>query len=217
MVDAFAGMNLAFAIASALYYREKMGVGQSITVSMLTSAMRLLAQNLTATSLTQANPVQCGNQDTAIAPFGVFATREGHVVIAAGNDLLWERLEQWLSLHRPVSRELFVTNQLRLQNQAALMGTIEAVTRNYSTQQVMDDLSARGIPCGHVRSMLQVIKDPWLQQHALQTIQPKAGLSCIIPGSSISFSQLQPVPYQPAPTLATTHDTTQTLHPTARN
>ena len=98
LIDAFSGMTLAFAVASALFYRERMGKGQYLELAMRDCAIQLLENHLVEASLTKRNPKRPGNQDASIAPFGIYRAKDGPIALAAGNDLQWARLADFLDI-----------------------------------------------------------------------------------------------------------------------
>jgi CoA:oxalate CoA-transferase len=157
VVDAFSGMTLAFAISSALFYREKTGMGQYVDVSMIGSAMNLLESNLIEYSITKENPKRTGNHDNLIAPFGVYKVKDGSIVIAIGNDSLWQKFEVYLNEHvSSFKRSLFISNHLRLKNHLQLVQLVEQALSHYSMTESIELLSQLGIPCSKVAEMSDV-------------------------------------------------------------
>ncbi len=202
VVDAFSGMTLAFAISSALFYRERTGKGQFIDVSMLGCAMNLLESNLVDYSLHKQNPVRTGHQDNQIAPFGTYKTQDGAIAIAVGNDPLWETLASFLAKHRTFSAERFRTNQSRLKHSQELTSLLEEVFSAQKTSALVEALSRLGIPCSRVNSMADVYAE---ERHygtgrLVAYAIPHVG-TCVVPGSSISFSAADQMSFQPAPSL----------------
>lgn len=159
VVDAFTGMKLAYAISSALYYRSLHDCGMRISVSMLGSAFDLLEQNLIETSVTGHNPIKAGNMDTAIAPFGIFRTKDGSVVVACGNDTLWGKLADFVRIPPEQRRKLFGTNAERIRNIKSLTTYIETAFAAYTTNDVCMHLERLNIPYGKVARMSDVIAD----------------------------------------------------------
>lgn len=190
VVDAFSGVNLAFAIASALFYREKTGKGQSIEVSMLGSAMNLLEQNITEYSITKTNPVRVGNQDNAIAPFGVFKTKDSFIVLAAGSDTLWQKFQLFLQSIEPFDSKEFSTNSERLEHINSLQTTVETRFANQTTAQLIEALNAIGIPCSKLREMSDIYTDEWFYASGslIKAVHSTLG-ECVTPGKAIIFSR----------------------------
>lgn len=190
VIDAFSGMTLAFAISSALFFREKTGKGQFLDVSMLSSAINLLENNLIDYSITGKNPKRPGNQDSALSPFGVFRTKDSSIVVAAGNQKIWQTLCTFLKKHLSFDEKLFDSNSLRLKNNVALVEIMEKAFSSYTSKELEDQLNLLQIPCSRVYEMSDVSKDEdnYKRQSLIRFSHSKLG-ECIIPGKSINFSQ----------------------------
>lgn len=218
VVDAFTGLNLAFAISSALWYREKHGAGQYIDVSMIGSAINLLEQNLTEYSVTLQEPNPPANYDTAIAPFGIYPTRTKYIAIAIGSEGLWNKFYQWLCEYIQLDQHLVSTNNLRLQHKEYLNDQIRRITSTQTAQSINDQLTRRMIPCAIVASMADVAKNQSLfDKKYLQAVKINSAtdstMECVVPGRAISFSVQQEdiSVYQQAPILGE-HNSTYGIH-----
>lgn len=204
VVDAFSGANLAFAISSALFYREKNGIGQEISVSMLAGAMNLLEQNLIEYSVKQRNPKRPGNHDTAIAPFGVFKTSDGFIALAIGDDKIWNSFIAISEQFAELQSQRYISNQNRLDNLTELVQKIESIFSQFTTTQLVTLLKEHVIPCASIREMSDVASHEWFyESQALKKIEhPKLG-TIIIPGNAIQFSTEAQHSYINAPELDT--------------
>lgn len=202
IVDPFAGMTLAFGIASALFFREKTEKGQYVDVSMLASAMNLLENNLVEYSVTKENPVQPGNQDNAISPFGVYKTKDSYIVVAAGNEKLWKILSQFLKKYVSFDENLFLSSTIRLKNKYILTGIIEKAFSNFTAKRLERDLSLLGIPCSRVYEMSDVYaeEENYKRKALIKITHSKLG-NIVIPGKSINFSESDDMPVAEAPSI----------------
>lgn len=202
IVDPFAGMTLAFGIASALYYSERTGKGQYVDVSMLSSAMNLLENNLTEYSVTQKNPTRPGNQDNAIAPFGVYRAKDAYIVVAAGNEKLWNILSTFLKTHVSFDETSFTSNTLRLKHKERLTTIIEKAFEHYTALDLERELFDRGIPCSRVYEMSDVAnsEENFKRKALLRFNHSKLG-AIIIPGKSIHFSESSETKIKEAPAI----------------
>lgn len=202
VVDAFSGLMLAFGVAAALLNRERQGIGTALDVSMLGAALHLLESNLVAASVSGTNPERTGNQDTLIAPFGVYRTQDGLIALATGNDAQWGRLCAFLYPLTPFDPALYDTNPLRLQHQPQLTAVIEAAFQNFTKQALFALLTERDIPCAPVNTMLDVLtmKSRFERGELFYTTHPEAG-GYVQPGYPIHFQQSPPVSYAPAPRI----------------
>ena len=203
IVDAFSGMKLAFAISSALYNREINQTGSAINISMKGAALDLLEQNLIAAAVSKKNPEKIGNMDSAIAPFGVFKTKNGAVVLAIGNDKQWKIFENFLHKKNPnINKKLFTTNSLRLKNIKKLKMEIESIFQKISTITIVTSLKKLNIPYGQVKTMLEVTNDKEnYTEMLLEKVRHKIAGNIIVPTGGIFFSNFKPEKYKSAPTL----------------
>lgn len=160
IVDAFSGQSLAFAISSALYKREKTKVGMYLSVSMLASALNLVEQNLIETSVTGKNPTLPGNQDQAIAPFGVYKTFDDPIVIAIGSEELWVEFKKIFD-QKKLNQKIYFDNNMRIKNQDKLTKDIESIFRNYKSRKLIDLFRKHNIPSSKVNTMKDILDDPW--------------------------------------------------------
>lgn len=197
VVDAYSGMTLAFAVVSALYWRERNGKGINISVSMLSCAVNLLEQNLIEASITKKNPEFSGNQDNAIAPFGVYKTKDGSIVLAIGSSEIWQSFVG-LFPENALDRKEFSTNASRLNYQKKLTETLEGVFSNYKTKALTKILQNNNIPASEVKTMKDVLNNPWMYKHnALKKHQ-----NFVTSGQAIRFDSKFKSKYNPAPRLA---------------
>lgn len=202
VVDAFSGMTLAFSIASALFFKQETGKGQFIEVSMLGCAMNMLEHNLVEYSLTHTNPLRAGNQDTAIAPFGIYAASNGYIALAIGNDKLWQVLLGFLKQYTTIAEEHCSTNTARLANNHMLTESIEKVFANFTLTELCQKLTELNIPCSPVNTMAEVYDDEqnYLTQRLIKAHHSKLG-EYVTSGKSIHFSEAEPFSLVEAPSI----------------
>jgi len=120
ITDLTTGLYTKGAILAALYAREKTGMGQRIDASLLECQVASLA-NIGSNFLVGGQEAKrMGTQHGAIVPYQSFKTKDGHVVIGAGNDRQYEKF--CVALERPeLVCEKYGTNQLRVNNRDALV------------------------------------------------------------------------------------------------
>ncbi len=207
IVDAFSGLTLSFAISSALFYREKTGLGQYLDVSMLSCAMNLLESSLIEYSLTKTNPVPAGNHDNSISPFGAYKTKDGYIVVAAGSERIWADLSNFLKSHITYSEDLYSSNELRLKNNSTLNIIVEKVFSKYSVKDLEEELSNLNIPCSKVYEMSDVYLDidNFKNKSLIRFKHSKLG-ECVIPGISVNFSSQSKLLIKEAPEIGEDND-----------
>ncbi len=157
--DIAAGMFLSQGVLAALMDRDRSGIGRKIDVSMLDSQLALLEQAIATTTLTGTPPKPSGARHPSIAPFETFHASDGLFVIAAGNDVLFEKL--CVALDLPLSDDpRFATNPSRVENARLLKRLIEAITIDKTRAYWIARLGAAGIPSGPIQNVEQVLRDP---------------------------------------------------------
>ena len=118
LCDFNAGIHLYGAICTALYQREKTGLGDIVEVSMMEAIYPSLASNLGAHSIGDKGVKRTGNRHggMSLAPYNVYAVKDGHVAIITSNEKHWLALVQALSLQNSCDLTPFETQKLRSKN-----------------------------------------------------------------------------------------------------
>ena len=123
--DITAGLFTAIGINAALYDRKKTGKGTYIDVSMLDCQIAILENAIARYLAKNEIPKPMGSRHPSIAPFEAFKTKDSHIIIAAGNDKLFEKLCQVLNINNVLKDEKFKTNSSRAQNMDELKKILE--------------------------------------------------------------------------------------------
>ncbi len=158
--DIAAGLFTALGVSAALHHRERTGRGTRIDVAMLDSQVAILENAIARLAATGAAPGPLGSRHPSIAPFEAYATADGHVVIAAGNDALFAALAAVLERPAWGADPRFADNAARTEHVEALRGEIEAALSGRSTAHWVERLLAAGVPCGPIQDVAQVVADP---------------------------------------------------------
>jgi crotonobetainyl-CoA:carnitine CoA-transferase CaiB-like acyl-CoA transferase len=177
IADITAGMFAAYAVASALYWRERDPErrGQFIDTSMLGGQVALLTYQAGRYFATDNAPGRIGNRHASIAPYEMFRTSDGFVNVAAANEPMWQRFCRALDLNLLLSDARFATNPDRVTNRAELSAAIEARLMELTQADVIARLEAAEVPVGPVYDLAQVFADPQSQHlgMAMPTPHPK--------------------------------------------
>jgi formyl-CoA transferase len=151
--DTVGGMNAAFAIMAALYYREHTGGGQFIDIALLDSIMPLMGWVAANLLIGGQQPVLLGNDNFTAAPSGMFKTQDGYINIAANQQQQWEDLVDELGLPGLKTDPRFQERDTRKSNRFLLTPLLEAKLTQNTTTHWVEVLNARGIPSGDVVSL----------------------------------------------------------------
>jgi CoA:oxalate CoA-transferase len=148
-------------------------------------------------------PGPMGARHPSITPFEPFATEDGHIIIAAGNDGLFVKLAEALGRPDLADNPLFKTNPLRNQHQAALKAEIEDVLRHGTTDRWIALLEQAGLPCGPVNNVAQALAHPQTEaRNMLVGVDDPVTGPLKLAGNPMKFSAFADPPSRdPAPDL----------------
>jgi crotonobetainyl-CoA:carnitine CoA-transferase CaiB-like acyl-CoA transferase len=202
VADMGAGMFAAYAIAAALFARERTGEGQYIDVSMLGGQVALLTYQAEIYFTTGQVPKALGNAHPIVAPYDTYQTADGYVNIAVGNDGLWQRFCAAFGLDEEAKDERFLTNAARISHIDELNALVRATLGTHSTATVVARLDVHGVPCGPINTIDQVFADPQAidQRLARETDHATIG-NVTIPGFPYKLSSAEVEVRLPPPTL----------------
>src|SRR5438128_7357799 len=158
--DLAGGLYTAVALNAALLHRERTGEANKVDVALFDCQLALLENAIMRYTTTGEIPGPMGARHPSITPFEAFSTRDGNVIIAAGNDGLFVKLALALERADLAENPLLKTNALRNEHQEALRAEIESVLRGGTTEHWIAVLEKAGIPCGPVNDVAQALAHP---------------------------------------------------------
>ena len=161
--DITAGLFTAIGINAALYDRQKTGKGMYIDVSMLDCQIAIL-ENAIARYLSKNEiPKPMGSRHPSIAPFEAFKTKDSYIIIAAGNDKLFENLCNALDLKDLIMDEKYKSNSSRSENMNELKKILEQKLINKTTNEWVKNLESLKIPCGPIFNIKEAVENPQVE------------------------------------------------------
>jgi crotonobetainyl-CoA:carnitine CoA-transferase CaiB-like acyl-CoA transferase len=169
LIDLGTGVWTALGVLAALYERERTGAGRTLEVSLYETALSLLSTQLVGFLGAGVVPARAGSAFPQIAPYQVFPTRDGELMIVAGNDKLFAALCGVLGTRELVADPRFLTNADRVANRAQLVALLEARTTERESTELLDALVGAGVPASPVRDVGEVARHP--QTEALGILQ----------------------------------------------
>jgi crotonobetainyl-CoA:carnitine CoA-transferase CaiB-like acyl-CoA transferase len=190
--DIFTGLYAANAILAALYQRRDSGEGCHIDMALMDVQVGVLA-NQALNYLTSGNvPQRLGNAHPNIVPYQAFATQDGHMIMAVGNDEQFKRFCTVLSLPALAEDPRFATNGARVNHRALLVPQLEAALAQRSTDHWLAAFEAVGVPCGPINTLDRVFDDPHVVARGLKQTLPhhQAGQVDLV-ANPIRFNGLQ--------------------------
>ena len=175
--DTVGGMNAAFAVMAALYYREHTGEGQFIDIALLDSIMPLMGWVAANLLIGEQPPALLGNENFTAAPSGMFKTKDGYINIAANQQQQWEDLADELGVPELKTDPRFQERDTRKGNRFLLNPLLEAKLIQQPTAYWVEVLNARGIPSGDVVSLEAALTSPQAQHREVivEVDQPGIG------------------------------------------
>jgi CoA:oxalate CoA-transferase len=167
--DTVGGLNAAFAIMAALYYRQKTGEGQFIDIAMLDSIMPLMGWVAANLLIGHQHPILLGNDNFTAAPSGTFVTKDGYINIAANQKEQWETLCHLLGVPELIEDPRFKERDTRKANRFELTPLIEAKLKEQTTAYWVTMLNKKGVPSGEILSLEGALTQPQIKHR--ETIQ----------------------------------------------
>ncbi len=162
--DITAGLFTTIGINAALYDREKTGKGMYIDVSMLDCQIAIL-ENAIARYLSKNEiPKPMGSRHPSIAPFEAFKTKDSHIIIAAGNDKLFENLCNFLKISEISKDTKFITNSKRSENMDELKIILENKLKEKKTSEWVKGMEELKIPCGPIFNIKEAVENPQIRE-----------------------------------------------------
>ena len=173
LIDLGTGVWAALGVIAALYERETTGVGRALDVSLYETALSLLSYQLVGYLGTGEVPGREGSAFSQIAPYQVFPTRDGELMIVAGNDKLFAALCDELGVPELVEDARFRTNPDRVANRPVLLELLEERTRARESDELLAALVAAGVPVSPVHDVGEAARHP--QTEALGMLESLPG------------------------------------------
>ena len=158
--DITAGLFTAIGINAALYDRQKTGKGMFIDVSMLDCQIAILENAIARYLAKNEIPKPMGSRHPSIAPFEAFKTKDTHIIIAAGNDKLFEKLCNLLKIPEISNDEKFSDNSSRSKNMDELKKILETKLSNKDTKEWVKEMEKERIPCGPIFNIKEAVENP---------------------------------------------------------
>src|SRR5580692_620766 len=202
VADLFAGLYGCIGILAAIRHRDLTGVGQQIDIGMLDTHVAWLANQGMNYLATGENPPRLGNQHPNIAPYQVFRTQDGHVVLSIGNDATFKRFCENFALTHLLEDERFATNAARVRNRQLVTDTLKPVMQQHGTDWWVDKLEALKIGCGPINKLSEVFADPHVvARGVVREMAHSSGQTVKVIANPVKLSETPPDYRLPPPVL----------------
>ncbi len=200
IADVMCGMYAATAVLAALRHRDVTGEGQYIDVALVDSQIAWLINEGTNYLQSGKVPKRQGNGHPNIVPYQVFAARDGHVIVAVGNDSQFARFCEILGVPEMAEDPDYTTNIKRIENREALLPKLEALIAKRGKQEMLEAMKAANVPCGEVNNLAEVFASPQVAARGMRVKMDHPHSEIEVIGNPVKFSRT-PVSYRKAPPL----------------
>ena len=168
IADIMTGMYATIAICAALAHREKSGTGQHLDLALLDTQVGILANQGMNYLATGIAPGRIGNAHPNIVPYQPFKTKDGDVILACGNDNLFNKFCEVAGCQHLAQDPRFATNSRRVENREAITALLAEVFAKRATQDWCDALEAAGVPNGPINNLQQVFAEPQVSARGMR-------------------------------------------------
>jgi len=158
--DLFTGLYSVVAIQAALRHAEKTGEGQHIDMALYDSQISALGNQNLNYLVSGKSPVQMGNAHMNIAPYEVLPVRDGHIILAVGNDGQFGKFCAAVDLTDLPANPDFATNPARVANRVKLRARIVETLATLDRDPLLAKLEAAGVPASPINTIGQMFADP---------------------------------------------------------
>ena len=176
--DLGAGQQAVYAILSAYIHRLRTGAGQYVDVSLIEAGLALTVGEAAAYLVNGHVPKVAGTRNHLSAPYQAYRTRDGHIIVGAGNQRLWEKFcsevvdkPEWIADPR------FASASERIRHADDLEELIEASLRQHDTGHWITRLEQAGVPGGPIHSYDEALRHPQVlaRDMLVEVDHPRAG------------------------------------------
>jgi crotonobetainyl-CoA:carnitine CoA-transferase CaiB-like acyl-CoA transferase len=202
VADIGAAMWAAIGVLAALHARATTGHGDWIDISLLDGQIAWLTYVAGGYFATGEVPRRYGSAHPTIVPYQALRTGDGYLMVAVGNDTLWQRFAPLLGLPELVDDPRFATNPDRVVHRAELIPLIEEALAARGSAAWAEEMSRAGIPAGAINTVDQALAHPQVvaRDMVLTTEHPTAG-TLRMPGSPLKLSRHSTSVRRPPPLL----------------
>ena len=202
-IDIYSSMVIVTAVLSALYHAKMTGEGQKTAVDLLSSGIHLQSQEFSYylnTGIVPKRAHHYSGHPLQTAPYGIYKTADGHMVLSTNSGDRPEVLEQILGID--TLQELMKSEEDKVKNGEEIFCLVQEVIRTRPTDYWLEQFNAAGIWCGRVNTYPDLAKDPQVLHNGIikEIEHPKVGHFKAI-GTPIYFSKTPPTVSRTVPGL----------------
>ena len=158
--DLTAGMWATIGILAALHEKQRTGRGQWVDISLLDGSVAWLTYVSSGYFASGKIPQRYGSAHPTIAPYQAFASSDGYVMVAVGNDGLWRRYAGAIGRPELADDDRFTTNAERVRHRDVLIPLLAHIMATRTTKDWVDALNSAGVPVGPIQTVDEALADP---------------------------------------------------------
>lgn len=197
--DIGAGLYTAVAVNAAIVHRLKTGESTKVDIAMFDCQLALLENAIMRYTVEKEIPGPLGARHPTITPFEAFATSDGSMIIAAGNDSLFIKMCEALGRSDMATNPEYKSNALRQKAQKKLKQEIESVLKTNTTDHWIAVVSKGGVPCGPINNVAQAIAHPQVAaRNMLVEVPDGSGGTLKLAGNPLKMSAFADPPTRAA-------------------
>ncbi|MDH4150026.1 MAG: CoA transferase [Betaproteobacteria bacterium] len=205
IADLMTGMYASVAILAAIEERHRSGQGQYIDMALLDTQVAWLANQNSNYLIGGTPPVRMGNAHPNVVPYQTFATRDGSIILAIGNDGQFRRFCNAAGIADAADDARFASNALRIANREACIAAITPAMQQKTTAEWIAILEPLGVPCGPVHRLDEVFANPQIRHRQMQVNVPHPLCGTVpLVANPIKYSRT-PLDYRTPPPLLGQH------------
>ncbi|MGZ6008217.1 MAG: CaiB/BaiF CoA transferase family protein [Rhizomicrobium sp.] len=203
--DLVTGLYTAIGILAAVIHQSRTGEGQSIDMALFDCQAAALANQATNYLAGGMIPTRLGNAHPNIVPYQVFATADGHLILATSNDNQFRRFAKVADIEAVANDPRFARNAERVAHRQLVVDLLKPIFSRRTTAQWISDLEAANVPCGPINRVDQVFSDPQaIARNLTVAMQHSAVGQMQLVASPLRLSRTPPE-YRNAPPLLGEH------------
>ena len=201
--DIVAGMAAAFTISSALVRQQRSGEGELIDVALLDADLALMAPRIASFFAGEPEPRPSGGTDSVLAIYQPFETADRPIVVAVGNDHMWNRFCKVLGLERLAQDPALATNAGRRERREEILEPIAARLAEQPAGHWLERFREAAVPCQVIQFLSEVAEDQQVKaRHAIAEVEhPTAGKVRTVDSPWRLGTDGKQQEHRPAPTL----------------
>ena len=210
VADTIGGITAAFAIAAALFRRDRSNQGEFIDVPMLEATLITMGWAVSNWLIARVTPEPMGNENMTASPSGTFKTAAGLLNIAANKQDQFETLCELIGRKELASDPRYANREDRKQRRYELKADLESALKGKSAKEWSDLFNKHGIPAGEVLSIPEILEHPQISERGLIKhfqAAPGTDREIAVVRAGFRLASGDPEPVSPPPLLGADNET----------